>query len=139
MRGKELTELKVRDLRPTSRWFTLTVKVLEVGEEKTVFSRRDGSQHRVAEALVGDETGTILFSLWDDDIDRVRDLVGSSITVRNGYIVLFRGSMRLALGRFGTIEEAEREVEKVDETVNMSERRYESRRPPRRRPRRRFT
>ncbi|RLF06703.1 MAG: single-stranded DNA-binding protein [Thermoprotei archaeon] len=131
--------MKVRDLRPTSRWFTLTVKVLEVGEEKTVFSRRDGSQHRVAEALVGDETGTILFSLWDDDIDRVRDLVGSSITVRNGYIVLFRGSMRLALGRFGTIEEAEREVEKVDETVNMSERKYESRRPPRRRSRRRFT
>lgn len=138
MRERELTELKVRDLRPTSRWFTLTVKILEVGEEKTVFSRRDGSQHRVAEALVGDETGTILFSLWDDDIDRVRELVGSSITVRNGYVVLFRGSMRLALGRFGTIEEAEREVTKVDETVNMSERKYESRRPPRRRQRRRF-
>ncbi|RLE68021.1 MAG: single-stranded DNA-binding protein [Thermoprotei archaeon] len=125
--------MKVRDLRPSSRWFTVTVKVLDVGEEKTVFSRRDRSRHRVAEALVGDETGTILFSLWDEDIDRVREMVGSSITVRNGYIVLFRGSMRLALGRFGTIEEPVREIENVNESVNMSEKRYEMRRSPPRR------
>jgi replication factor A1 len=128
---KEQVELKVRDLKPNSRWFTITVKVLKLNEEKTVLSRKDGNQHRVAEALVGDETGTILMSLWDDDIDKVKDLVGSTIKLQNGFVSLYRGSMRLGLGRFGSIEEAEEDISEVDETVNVSERRFESRGPPR--------
>ncbi len=107
------------------------MKVLKLGEEKTVLSRRDGNQHRVAEALVGDETGTILMSLWDDDIDKVKDLVGSTIKLQNGFVSLYRGSMRLGLGKFGSIEEAEKDISEVDETVNVSERRFESRGPPR--------
>jgi len=118
-------------LKPNSRWFTITVKVLKLNEEKTVLSRRDGNQHRVAEALVGDETGTILMSLWDEDIDKVKDLVGSTIKLQNGFVSLYRGSMRLGLGRFGSIEEAEEDISEVDETVNVSERRFESRGPPR--------
>lgn len=127
----EQVELKVSDLKPNSRWFTITVKVLKLNEEKTVLSRSDGSQHRVAEALVGDETGTILMSLWDDDIDKVRGLVGSTIKLQNGFVTLYRGSMRLGLGRFGSIEEAEEEINEVNESVNVSEKRYENRGPPR--------
>lgn len=131
MEKRNQVELKIRDLKPNSRWFTITVKVLKLGEEKTVLSRRDGNQHRVAEALVGDETGTILMSLWDDDIDKVKDLVGSTIKLQNGFVSLYRGSMRLGLGKFGSIEEAEKDISEVDETVNVSERRFESRGPPR--------
>lgn len=126
----EIEEVKVGDLGPNSRRFTVTVKVLSVGEEKTVFSRRDGAEHRVAEALVGDETGTILLSLWDEDIDKLREKEGSSITIRNGYVTVFRDSMRLSLGRFGQVEEPLREIEEVDESNNLSERRVT--RPPRR-------
>lgn len=128
-------KLKVANLRPMSRWFTLTVKVLKVGEERVVRSRRDEAEHRVAEALVGDETGTVLFSLWDDEIERIRGLEGSTIEVKNGMITLFRGSMRLSLGRFGSIEKAKEEITEVNESVNMSERRFEERGPPRGRPR----
>ncbi|MCS7105167.1 MAG: hypothetical protein NZ954_06340 [Thermofilaceae archaeon] len=102
-----------------------------MGDEKVVFSRKDGSQHRVAEALVGDETGTVLFSLWDNDIDKVKELIGSTITVRNGFVTLYKGSMRLALGRFGSIEESDEEIEEVEKSVNVSERRFEINRPTR--------
>lgn len=125
---REISELKINELTPNSRWFKVTVKVLEMGEERSVFSRRDGFEHRVAEALVGDETGTILFTVWDDDIDKVKEKVGSSVTINNGYVTLFRGSMRLSLGRFGTIEEPEHEVEKVSRTPNMSDKVFEQRR-----------
>lgn len=117
-------ELKVRDLRPNSRWFTITVKVLRLNDEKTVLSRRDGSEHRVAEALVGDETGTVLMSVWDDDIDRVKGFVGSTVKLQNCFVTLYRGSIRLGLGRFGSIEKAERDITDVDESVNISEKRF---------------
>jgi len=123
--SREIRELKVGDLNPNSRGFKVTVKVLEMGEERSVFSRRDGGEHRVAEALVGDETGTIFLTVWDDDIDALREKIGSSVTINNGYITLFRGSMRLSLGRFGSIEEPEHEVEKVSRSPNMSEKTYE--------------
>ncbi|MDW8003783.1 MAG: hypothetical protein RMI04_03115 [Thermofilaceae archaeon] len=131
MRRNEQAVLRIEDLRPNSKWFTIKVKVLEMGDEKVVFSRKDGSQHRVAEALVGDETGTVLFSLWDNDIDKVKELIGSTITVRNGFVTLYKGSMRLALGRFGSIEESDEEIEEVEKSVNVSERRFEINRPTR--------
>ncbi|MEM1508950.1 MAG: hypothetical protein QXY49_03005 [Thermofilaceae archaeon] len=126
MKKREPVELKVKDLRPSSKWFTVKVKILNMGDEKNVFSR-DGSQHRVAEALVGDETGSILLTLWDNDIDKVRGLIGSTVAVKNGYIVLFRGSMRLALGRFGSLEEVDEEITDVNEELNMSEKMYSQR------------
>jgi replication factor A1 len=121
---RERAVLKVRDLRPNMRWFTITVKVLKLDGEKTVLSRKDGSRHRVAEALVGDETGTILMSLWDGEIDEVKGLVGSTIKLRNGFVSAYRGSMRLGIGRYGSIEKAEEDIGEVDETFNASERRY---------------
>jgi len=82
LRRNDQLEVKVKDLKPNLRWFTITVKILKLNDEKIVFSKKDGDQHRLAEALVGDETGTILMSLWDEDIDKVRDLVGSAVKIK---------------------------------------------------------
>ena len=90
-------ELQVKDLRPGIRNVNITLKVLEVREEKTVFSRTDNSEHRVADALVGDETGVVYMTLWDDDIDLMRGLEGSTITLRNGYVTVFRNSISCLL------------------------------------------
>jgi replication factor A1 len=56
---------------------------------------------RVATAQVGDETGTIKMSLWNDDIDKVDE--GTIIEVENGFIKTFRGEMELSAGRYGSI------------------------------------
>lgn len=101
----------------------LTLRILNVGDERRVFSRKDGNEHRVAEALVGDETGVVYMTLWDNEIDEVRALEGSTVKLRNGYVTMFRNSIRLGKGRFGKLEEADREIEKVNESNNVSERR----------------
>ena len=117
---------KVENLNPGSRSLNLTVKVISKNPVRDVVSRSDGSSHRVTEALVGDETGTILLTLWDDTIESVSE--GDVVNINNGYVRLFRGSMRLNIGRFGTLEASEEDVEEVNTTNNMSDREYEQER-----------
>ena len=121
---KELKEIKIKDITPRTRWFKTTFKVLKVEEERTVFSRKDGQEHRVADVLVGDETGTIVFSAWDSDIEKMKDLEGRTVTLKNGYVSVFKGSLRLSTGKYGSIEPSEEEIEKVDTTNNVSEKEF---------------
>lgn len=107
----------VNELNPASRRVNLKVRVVNVSETREVVSKRDGSVHKVAEALVGDETGSILLTLWDDAISEVSP--GSSMMIRNGYVSLFRGQMRLNLGRYGNMEVIKEEIE-VNTDNNLS-------------------
>lgn len=93
---------KVGDLSTYSRGVNTVVKVVSKTEPREVTSRADQSTHRVCEALVGDETGSIYLTLWDDNVDDVDEEQVLSIT--NGYVNLFRGSMRLNIGRYGSYE-----------------------------------
>lgn len=93
---------KVGDLNSYSRRIYTVVKVMSKTEEREVSSRRDMSTHRVAEALVGDETGTVYMTLWDDVLDAVEE--GMVLNIKDAYINLFRGSMRLNLGRYGSYD-----------------------------------
>jgi len=120
------TKEKVGNLNPGSRSLNLTVKVISKNPVREVVSRRDGSSHRVTEALVGDETGSILLTLWDDTIESVTE--DDVVVVNNGYIRLFRGSMRLNIGRFGSLEASEEDIENVNTENNMSEKQYEQER-----------
>ena len=120
------TKEKVGNLNPGSRSLNLTVKVVSKNPIREVVSRRDGSSHRVTGALVGDETGSILLTLWDDTIESVTE--DDVVVVNNGYIRLFRGSMRLNIGRFGSLEASEEDIETVNTENNMSDKQYEQER-----------
>jgi replication factor A1 len=117
--------IKVEDLKTYTRRANLRVKIVSKSEPKNVISRRDGSTHQVAEALVGDETGCILLNLWDEDIGRFR--VGDVIQIRNSYVKLFRGSMRLNIGKYGEAEMLEEEMAEVNTENNLSERQFPKR------------
>ena len=93
---------KVEDLNSYSRRVYTVVKVVSKTEPREVTSRNDMSTHRVAEALVRDETGSVYLTLWDDVLDEVDE--GMVLNIKDAYINLFRGSMRLNLGRYGSYE-----------------------------------
>jgi replication factor A1 len=100
------------------------VKVVSKTEPREVTSRSDGSAHRVCEALVGDETGSLYLTLWDDAIDDVVEEQVLKIT--NGYVNLFRGSMRLNIGRYGSSEVVEEApFEDVNLDNNLSSKQFE--------------
>lgn len=126
--------IKVGELRTYSRRVNLKAKVVEKGEEREVTSRSDGSTHRVAESLVGDESGSVLLTLWDDDIDRFE--VEDVIQISNGYANLFRGSLRLNIGRYGTAEKIDEDIDEVNTENNLSSKQFGDSYSRQRRPRR---
>lgn len=104
---------KVDQLRPGTSGHTLTVKVVS---SKLVMQRNrsDGQVRstRIAECLVGDETGIIIFTARNEQVDKMKE--GATVTLRNAKIDMFKGSMRLAVDKWGIIDDT---VEPADFTV----------------------
>lgn len=121
--------VKVGELTPSSRAVNVVVKVVSKGEARSTTSGRDYSVHRVADALVGDETGCVYMNLWDEKIDKVNE--GDTLDIKNGYVSLFRGSMRLNVGKYGSFEVLkESPVGEVNTENNLSSKEYEQERRP---------
>ena len=121
---------KIRDLKPNAKRVNVLAKVVHKSEPKEITTRYGETKH-VTEAVVGDETGVITMSLWDDQANMVDE--GETIYVDNGYISLVRGHMRLNVGKYGNIKKSEEEsIEEVNEELDMSaeehERNYYNRR-----------
>jgi replication factor A1 len=122
-------DVKIGELNPSSRAVNVLAKVLSKSEVRNVAAGRDGEPHKVSDALVGDETGCLYLPLWDDNIEKVND--GDTVNIKNGYINLFRGNMRLNVGRYGTLEISETPIAgEVNTENNMSTKVYEQERRP---------
>ena len=129
--------VKVGDLTQYSRSVNTIVKIISKTEPREVTSRADRSIHRVCEALVADDTGSIYMTLWDEKIEELED--GAILEITNGYINLFRGSMRLNLGRYGSYKVLDdAPFEDINLDNNLSSKIFEQRNRYRGRPSRRY-
>ena len=127
--SRQPVDVKVGELTPASRAVNVTAKVVSKSEVRNIATGRDGAPHRVCDALVGDETGCVYLTLWDDNIEKVNE--GDTIKIGNGYVTLFRGNMRLNVGRYGTLEVAEEALAgEVNTENNLSSKVYEQQRRP---------
>ncbi len=124
----EAIEATISELKPGMKSVNITFKVMSRTEERTVESRRDGETYRVLDATVADSTGNIMMPVWNDAIETIEE--GVTYRLLNGYTGLFRGNLRLQLGKFGTIATAEEPIEEVNMELNMSVEEHSS--PPRR-------
>jgi hypothetical protein len=79
---------------------TLSAKVLEIQKPASVFTRY-GESAVVANALIGDKTGTIKLCLWDAQTRIVSK--GDTVHIKNARAFAFKGEKQLRLGRNGTI------------------------------------
>jgi len=126
---RQPVEAKIGELTPASRAVNVTAKVVSKSEIRDIPMGRDGSPHRVCDALVGDETGSIYLTLWDDNIGKVNE--NDTIRVENGYVTLFKGNMRLNIGRYGKLETAKEPLAgEVNTENNLSNKTYEQERRP---------
>ncbi|MFQ5837678.1 MAG: single-stranded DNA-binding protein [Thermoplasmata archaeon] len=114
--------VKVDDLSPASKRVNILVKVLDIGEKREVPSRMGGAR-LLAEARVGDETGTVLMTLWQDQIEQVSP--GDVLLIDNGFMSLVRGHLRLNVGKYGSMAIVEEDIPEVNEEFNISDREYE--------------
>jgi replication factor A1 len=113
--------VKVKDLTPDSKNVNTTVKVVSAGEERSIASKF-GGERRLKEFTVGDDTGTVVMTLWEDQVNLANE--GDSITIENGYISLVRGNMRLNIGKYGKFLKAKDPVATVNLENNVSAKEY---------------
>jgi len=126
---REPIEATVAELKPRMRNVTISFKVTNIGEEREIESRKDGSSHRVCDITVGDASGIVQVPLWDEAIDNIEE--GTTYNLTNGYTGLFQGNLRLNVGRYGKLEVAEEAIEEVNMSVDMSAEEHEDDRPRR--------
>lgn len=93
--------MKIKELRNGMRRVDVEAKVLEKTPTREVMSRYKDVVHRVATAIVSDDTGKIKLTLWNEQIGQVNE--NDNIKVENGYITTFRGEMQLNVGRYGKL------------------------------------
>ncbi|GAA0164015.1 hypothetical protein Leryth_019983 [Lithospermum erythrorhizon] len=105
---------KVTQLRPLDSGVNINVKVVNT----KMIAPRGRSQGRFAEALVGDDTGIIVLTARNDQVDLVKE--GNTLQLSNAKVDIFKGSMRLAADRSGKIEVSEPASFSVKEANNMS-------------------
>ena len=110
---------------------TLTGHVLATDDPRT-FDRDDGTEGRVANLTLGDETGRIRVTLWDERADRATEIEpGTAVEVVDGYVRERDGDLELHVGDRGAVEAVEETVEytpdatpiaevELDETVDLA-------------------
>ncbi|MFX1330240.1 MAG: hypothetical protein ACFE9W_01670 [Promethearchaeota archaeon] len=123
---REPIEATVAELKPRMKNVTISFKVLETGEEREVTSRDNGESHRVMDAVVGDSTAVVSVPLWDAHIDEVE--IGNTYTLKNGYTGLFRGNLRLNIGKYGELSDAREAIDEVNMDLDMSAEEHEDNR-----------
>ena len=108
---------KVKELKPSTKQVNLLAKVVSVGETRSIDSKFGGSRN-LCEAVVGDDTGIVILSLWEDQIGRAKE--GEVLQVNNGYVSLVRGHMRLNVGKYGSFETSDKEIADVNKENDLS-------------------
>jgi replication factor A1 len=111
----EVLEQDVTPLVPVSKWMKIGEleesisgvnvlgKIYEVSEVRE-FTRDDGSVGKVISVLLKDETGLVRLTLWDEDVNLVKNTeLGSIVSVENGYTKSGYGAVDLNVGRYGQI------------------------------------
>ncbi|WP_338727212.1 single-stranded DNA binding protein [Haladaptatus sp. DJG-WS-42] len=96
-------------------------KVLDTGTIRT-FSRDDGSEGRVSNLTLGDPTGRIRITLWDEQANRAEELTaGTSVEIVDGYVRERDGNLELHVGSRGKVEAIDEDIEYVPESTPISE------------------
>ena len=70
-------------------------------EEVREFSKF-GKEGRVCNATVKDDSGSIKLTLWNEQIDIVKE--GDKIKISNGYVKEWQGEKQLSVGKYGSLE-----------------------------------
>lgn len=114
---QETHDVKIADIKPFEQLINVIFQVVSKGEEREI-NKRSGETHRVCDFVVADPTASITLTLWEDDIDIIKE--GNVYKIENGCANVYRNSLRLAKGEVGILIEDETVFDEVDQEVDRS-------------------
>ena len=91
--------MKISDLNRDSRKVNIEAKVVEKQETREVSTKFGNT--KVANAVLEDDTGTMVLVLWGDDADKVKE--GDTVRIENGYINEWKDALQLNVGKYGKL------------------------------------
>lgn len=111
--------IKICDIPAKQKGINLTkVKVVEIADIREVKVKSNNSTHTVAEAIIADETACVYWTLWDNDIERLKK--GDIVTITNAYAKEFRKILKLNTGKYGEFVILPKEDIRVNINKNVS-------------------
>jgi replication factor A1 len=112
-------KIQIGSLKPDVRNLDIIAKIVNIGASRTIVSKKETRQHIISEVLLGDETGSVILTLWDNQIEMFK--AEDVVQIKRGYTTIYKGSLRLNIGRNGSIEKIEKEIPEVNTKNNVSE------------------
>lgn len=95
--------------------------VLDTGTVRT-FDRDDGSEGKVSNLVLGDSTGRVRVTLWDEQAELATEFdPGVTAEVVDGYVKERDGSLELHVGNRGAVEEVDEDIEYVPESTPIED------------------
>jgi replication factor A1 len=111
----------IADIKANADNINISGKVLDISEIRT-FEKKDGATGRVGNLLLGDPTGKIKLTLWDEKTDLLDEVdFDETIEVLNAYSRenVFSQQIELNLGSRGTIQRSEKKVEYKEKITDI--------------------
>jgi len=108
---------KVSDLTPESKGHNLRVKLVEA---PTPVERQGKTFYQ---AKCGDSSGCVVLSLSAEQMETCKE--GETFEVRNGRVIMVKGTVRLGVDKWGKIEVSEEKIDDVNTGKDVSSVEYE--------------
>ena len=116
--------VKISEITDGMNGINLSARILDISDARS-FIRKDGSEGHIGNFIVGDETGKIRLTLWDDkteyldefDFDETVDIINAYAKVNN-----FSQAVEINIGSRGTIKPSTADVvyqEKMDKLADI--------------------
>ncbi len=101
----------------------VTLRGLVLGtDDPRTFERDDGTEGRVANLTLGDETGRVRVTLWDERADRATEIeAGTAVEIVDGYVRERDGDLELHVGDRGAVTEVDEPVEYTPDATPIAE------------------
>lgn len=90
--------MNVSELKNKTPVDEITLKLISKEEPRDV----SGGSLRVCNFIGEDDTGQVTVTLWNDDIEKVKE--GDTIKITKGWASIFNNKMQVSTGRLGKLE-----------------------------------
>jgi replication factor A1 len=92
--------MKISELQVNQRKVDITATVKEIGTVREF--NKFGKPGKVVTAVIEDDSGSIQLTLWNEQIDIVKE--GDTIKIENAYVKEWQGEKQLNIGRLGKLD-----------------------------------
>ncbi|OPY21010.1 MAG: Replication factor A [Methanomethylovorans sp. PtaU1.Bin093] len=114
---------KISEIKEGMGGINVVGRLLDISDVRT-FKKKDGSEGRVGNIMIGDDTGKIRITLWDEKTDKMTELrTGDSVEIINGYARQnnFNQQIEIQIGNNSFVNKSETSVKYQENFTPISD------------------